>query len=237
MVFNLKWLLVFCASLVGIGICGALGLLHKLWETDSTMISYTILVLYLIVSPFVGWLTACAPSRIVEAYRGACRFVPELMTGLGMLGTVIGFLMMLGPTFGGLDAGNVKAMQTALGHMAGRHGRRTDDDAGRPGLLDGAAAATREPRPREVVMPFLRTAFLDLLFNALLLFVCLFALAFMQMRPVQEGQSIEAKAELMLEMTWPDGSLDDVDLVGAAARRPEGRLQPQGPGRGHAGPR
>jgi hypothetical protein len=50
-------------------------------------------------------------------------------------------------------------------------------------------------------MPFLRTAFLDLLFNALLLFVCLFALAFMQMRPVQEGQSIEAKAELMLEMT------------------------------------
>jgi hypothetical protein len=61
-------------------------------------------------------------------------------------------------------------------------------------------------------MPFLRTAFLDLLFNALLLFVCLFALAFMQMRPVQDGQSIEAKAELMLEMTWPDGSLDDVDM-------------------------
>ncbi len=61
-------------------------------------------------------------------------------------------------------------------------------------------------------MPFLRTAFLDLLLNALLLFVCLFALAFMQMRPVQDGRSIEAKAELMLEMTWPDGSLDDVDL-------------------------
>ena len=118
MVFNLKWLLVFCASLVGIGICGALGLMRKLWETDSTMISYTILVLYLIVSMFVGWLTAYAPLRIVEAYRAACRFVPELMTGLGMLGTVIGFLMMLGPTFGGLDAGNVAAMQSALGHMA-----------------------------------------------------------------------------------------------------------------------
>jgi hypothetical protein len=119
MVFNLKWLLLFCSSLVGIGICGALGLLHKLWETDATMISFSILVLYLIVSPFVGWLTAYAPARLVETYRAACRFVPEFMTGLGMLGTVIGFLMMLGPTFGGLDAGNVKAMQTALGHMAG----------------------------------------------------------------------------------------------------------------------
>ncbi len=58
-----------------------------------------------------------------------------------------------------------------------------------------------------------RTAFLDLLFNTLLVFVCLFAVAFLQMRPpTQPGKSIEAKAEFVLEMTWPDGSLDDIDL-------------------------
>jgi hypothetical protein len=59
---------------------------------------------------------------------------------------------------------------------------------------------------------FVRTAFLDLLFNALLLFVFLFALAFLHMRPTQPGKSIEAKAEFMLEMVWPDGNLDDIDL-------------------------
>jgi hypothetical protein len=61
-------------------------------------------------------------------------------------------------------------------------------------------------------MSAIRTAFLDLLFNTLLVFVVLFSLAFTQMRPPAHDQAIEPKAELVLEMTWPDGSLDDVDM-------------------------
>jgi hypothetical protein len=61
-------------------------------------------------------------------------------------------------------------------------------------------------------MTFIRTAFLDLLLNTALLFVCLFALAFIHMRPPTQEKSVEQKAELIVEMTWPDGSLDDVDL-------------------------
>jgi hypothetical protein len=57
-----------------------------------------------------------------------------------------------------------------------------------------------------------RTAFLDLLFNTLLVFVVLFALAFVHMNPQASQRAVQAKAEFMLEMTWPDGSLDDVDL-------------------------
>ena len=58
-----------------------------------------------------------------------------------------------------------------------------------------------------------RTAFLDLLFNTLLVFVVLFALALMQVRkPSQAEQAVEAKAEYVIEMSWPEGSLDDVDL-------------------------
>lgn len=58
-----------------------------------------------------------------------------------------------------------------------------------------------------------RTAFLDLLLNTALAFVCMFSLAFTQMRPPsQADKSVDAKAEFMLEMSWPDGSLDDVDL-------------------------
>jgi hypothetical protein len=57
-----------------------------------------------------------------------------------------------------------------------------------------------------------RTAFLDLLFNTLMVFVVLFALAFVHMRPPEQQRAVQAKAEFMLEMTWPDGSLDDVDL-------------------------
>jgi hypothetical protein len=58
-----------------------------------------------------------------------------------------------------------------------------------------------------------RTAFLDLLLNVALTFACMFALAFVQMRPLaQAGNPVEPKAELIIEMSWPDGSLHDIDL-------------------------
>ena len=58
-----------------------------------------------------------------------------------------------------------------------------------------------------------RTAFLDLLLNTALAFACLFVLAFVHMRPpTQTAKAVEPKAEFVLEMTWPDGSLDDIDL-------------------------
>jgi hypothetical protein len=115
---NLKWLLIFASSLAGLAVCAMLGLLGSLWQADTTKISFVIIGLYLVVSPFIGWLTAHAPQRAVADYRRACRFTPELMTGLGMLGTVIGFLMMLGPAFSGLDVNNVQSTQAALGRMA-----------------------------------------------------------------------------------------------------------------------
>jgi len=61
-------------------------------------------------------------------------------------------------------------------------------------------------------MPFLRTAFLDLLVNVLLAFVVLYVMAMLQMRPPTQEQAVEPKAEYIVEMTWPDGSLDDIDL-------------------------
>lgn len=56
-------------------------------------------------------------------------------------------------------------------------------------------------------------AFLDLLLNLVLLFVMLFAVAFLLIRPPTEtAKSVEMKAELVIEMEWPGGSLDDIDL-------------------------
>jgi hypothetical protein len=56
-------------------------------------------------------------------------------------------------------------------------------------------------------------AFLDMLFNMTLAFAFLFLMAFMLIRPPTETQkSIQMKAEFMLTLTWPDGSLDDQDL-------------------------
>jgi hypothetical protein len=118
MVCNLRWALIFSASLAALLLCAILGLLKALWEVDTSRISFAVIGLYLLVSPFVGWLTSAAPAPIVPAYRQACRYVPELMVGLGMLGTVIGFMQMLGASFNALDASNVRSTQAALASMA-----------------------------------------------------------------------------------------------------------------------
>lgn len=58
------------------------------------------------------------------------------------------------------------------------------------------------------------TAFLDMTFIMSLAFAFLFVIAFMLIKP--PAPPIEAntklKAEFILTMTWPDGSLDDIDM-------------------------
>lgn len=58
-----------------------------------------------------------------------------------------------------------------------------------------------------------QNAFTDILFNALLGFAFMFAVAFMLIRPeVIEGK-IDPKAEFMITASWPDGHQDDIDLI------------------------
>lgn len=55
--------------------------------------------------------------------------------------------------------------------------------------------------------------FLDLIMNALLSFVALFILAFVQINPVaKQDQVLETEGKYVVVMAWEDGSPDDVDL-------------------------
>ena len=55
-------------------------------------------------------------------------------------------------------------------------------------------------------------AFLDLLFNTLLCFAALFALAFILINPDKENNNVESKAEFLVTVTWPEGMDNDVDM-------------------------
>lgn len=54
-------------------------------------------------------------------------------------------------------------------------------------------------------------AFTDLLFNALLGFTFMFAVAVIFMNPIAKTGTIETKAEYLVTVTWPDGNPSDVD--------------------------
>ena len=53
--------------------------------------------------------------------------------------------------------------------------------------------------------------FSDLLFNTLLIFVMLFAVAMMAMNPKAKTGVIDAKAEFIITVTWPDLNPNDID--------------------------
>ena len=55
--------------------------------------------------------------------------------------------------------------------------------------------------------------FTDLLFNALLGFALMFAIAFMLINDSQDAGSIDTKAEVLISIQWPDDHPDDVDAV------------------------
>ena len=56
-------------------------------------------------------------------------------------------------------------------------------------------------------------AFTDLLFNALLGFVFMFAIAFMLIsNPIKQG-TIDSHAEMLVTIRWPDDHPDDVDAI------------------------
>ena len=64
-------------------------------------------------------------------------------------------------------------------------------------------------------------AFTDLLFNALLGFTFMFAVAVIFMNPIAKTGAIETKAEYLVTVTWPDGNPSDVDT---RTRDPAGNL-------------
>ncbi|MEK9820026.1 MAG: hypothetical protein VW443_10625 [Pseudomonadales bacterium] len=56
-------------------------------------------------------------------------------------------------------------------------------------------------------------AFTDLLFNALLGFVFMFAIAFMLISDPTKSGAIETHAEMLVTIRWPDEHPDDVDAI------------------------
>jgi len=55
-------------------------------------------------------------------------------------------------------------------------------------------------------------SFIDMLFNIIIVFVLLFFISILLMNPVSKKNDIEAKADLLVTMTWPDDNPHDIDL-------------------------
>ena len=115
----LKWWLIFCLIVLGLGTCFYFDVHKSLYESDITRLSYLILIIFICTSIWIGTKTYKVGVR--EDYDQKSDvgwFISESCLALGMVGTVTGFLIMLGTAFANVDVTNSTTLQQALSDMA-----------------------------------------------------------------------------------------------------------------------
>ena len=118
----LKWWLFMSAVMASSVLLAGLGLLGTLWEKDATKLSFVLLGLFAVMSGWCGYktwrLSVFIDSKKTEPYliekiehlMEVGWFTSDLCLSIGMMGTVIGFIMMLGG-FANIDINDMATVQ------------------------------------------------------------------------------------------------------------------------------
>ena len=115
----LKWWLIFCVTLLGLCTCIYFDIHKELYIADVTRLSFLIISIFICTSIWIG--TKTYKVGILQDYdqQGDVGwFISESCLALGMVGTVTGFLIMLGTAFENGDVTNSVTLQQALSDMA-----------------------------------------------------------------------------------------------------------------------
>ena len=115
----LKWWLIFSLTLLGLGTCVYFNIHKDLYAADVTRLSFLIISIFICTSVWIG--TKTYKVGILQDYNQKSDvgwFISESCLALGMVGTVTGFLIMLGTAFANVDVTNAATLQQALSDMA-----------------------------------------------------------------------------------------------------------------------
>jgi len=115
----LKWWLIFCLTLLGLCACVYFNIHKDLYAADVTRLSFLIISIFICTSIWIG--TKTYKIGIHQDYNQKSDvgwFISESCLALGMVGTVTGFLIMLGTAFANVDVSDAVTLQNALSDMA-----------------------------------------------------------------------------------------------------------------------
>ena len=108
----LYWFLVVCCTAFLAAIAQHYGFWHAMDAKDDTKIGWIICGITVIATLATG-REALRGTRSVDAMNRLW-FISDAMVTLGMIGTVAGFLIMMGDGFTGLDAKDPAAIQKTI---------------------------------------------------------------------------------------------------------------------------
>jgi len=116
-----RWWAILWGMIFVFGFLAAKNLFVVLWYADKSKVSFVTIFLFTIISLFIGYLTnTISRKQKIEhlKYLPACWFASDAMMGLGMIGTLIGFMLMLGTTMDSIDFNDVMTIKKAVIDMA-----------------------------------------------------------------------------------------------------------------------
>ena len=114
----LRWWLLVCIQGLFFATVGWFGAYQELWLQDQTKLSFVILFLWTVSTIAAGVWHYCVTAANVNYHIKIGWFLSEAMLAVGMIGTVAGFLLMLGSTFADINVSDTATLQRALSSMA-----------------------------------------------------------------------------------------------------------------------
>ena len=115
----LKWWLILCITILGLCTCIYFNIHKDLYAADVTRLSFLIISIFICTSVWIGSKTyKVGIHQDYDQKSDVGWFVSESCLALGMVGTVTGFLIMLGTAFENVDVTNAATLQQALSDMA-----------------------------------------------------------------------------------------------------------------------
>ena len=119
----LRWWFLFCTQIALGTIAYHFSFFHHLYREDTTRIGFCILGILIFTTLWLGkriyslknnWQ---GPKEIIQSLSPGW-FIAESCLVLGLIGTVTGFILMLGTAFTELDVTNITSVQNALVKMS-----------------------------------------------------------------------------------------------------------------------
>lgn len=112
-----RWWMIFCSIVSGFVVLTSTGLIAFAWQADHSKISFVNLILFCLITPFIGWLTksiVADGNRSNQRFLQACWFASEAMMGIGMMGTLVGFMMMFTDAMAHMNINDTNTIKTII---------------------------------------------------------------------------------------------------------------------------
>ena len=109
----LIWWLIAVVQAIAVGIAVYFDAIQFLIDNDVTKFSFVIITIWATATLIVGYRNFKQKINLDLPF-----FMAESCMTIGMVGTVIGFMLMLGSSFANIDPSNVDSMKQVITDMA-----------------------------------------------------------------------------------------------------------------------